>query len=53
MTTRICMMGANCETEPLRFPHTSVFILHLGIHYLMVLFLIWTYILNALQFLEL
>ena len=54
MTTRICMVGANGETESLRFPQTSVFfILHGGIHYLMYHFLIWTYTWNDLQFLEL
>ena len=47
------MERAKCETEPLLFPQTSVFILHGGIHYLMFHFLIWAYTWNDLQFLEL
>ena len=49
------MVDANCETEPVRYPQTSVvvFILHGGIHYLMFHFLIGAYTWNDLQFLEL
>ena len=48
------MLGANCETGPLRFPQNFTFfflILHGGIHYLMFHFLISTW--DDLQFLEL
>ena len=47
------MEGANCETEPLPFPQSSVFILNGEIYYSMFCFLIWTYTWNDLQFLEL
>ena len=47
------MLGAYCETGPLRFPQNFrvFFILHGGIHYLMFHFLISTW--DDLQFLEL
>ena len=47
------MVGACCETEPLRFQQTSFFILRGGFQYLIFHFLIWTYTWNNLQFLEL
>ena len=38
------MVGANCETEPLRFKQTSFFILHGEIHYLMLHFYLDLYL---------
>ena len=47
------MVGANCETEPLRFLQTSVLYITWMNSSFNYHFLIWTYTWNDFQFLEL